>query len=71
MIILVILGFLIIIFIEVPGLIKKKMWRELVAFWVFLGIGMTLGTLLALGVEIPSPATPIEKLFKPIAEWLK
>lgn len=71
MIVLALLAFLFIMAIEVPGLVKKKMWRELIAFAVFLWIGMSLSILQILGVELPSPIKFIEALYKPFAEWLK
>lgn len=71
MIVLALFAFLLIIAIEVPGLVKKRMWRELAAFAVILGVGMSLSILQILGVELPSPITFIEAIYKPFAEWLK
>ncbi|SFR00233.1 hypothetical protein [Desulfoscipio geothermicus] len=71
MVILVILAFLGIIGIEVPGLVKKKMWRELIAFSVLLLVGMALSIPQALGIQVPSPNKPIELLFKPLVEWMR
>jgi len=71
LIVLALLAFLLIIAIEAPGLVKKRMWRELIAFAVFLWIGMTLSVLQILDIEVPSPITLIEAFYKPFAEWLK
>lgn len=71
MIILVLLAFIIIIALEVPGLVKDKMWRELITFSVLLLIGMSLSIPQTLGMEIPSPNDLIIIIFKPFAEWLK
>ncbi|MGB9803181.1 hypothetical protein [Desulfofundulus sp.] len=60
-----------IILFEVPGLVKKKMWRELAAFSVYLAIGMALSIPQVLGVKVPNPSRAIEALFKPLAELLK
>ncbi|MEW6273706.1 MAG: hypothetical protein AB1556_01115 [Bacillota bacterium] len=68
---LALFAFLFIIAIEVPGLVKKRMWRELAAFAVILWVGMSLSILQILGVELPSPITFIEAFYKPLAEWLK
>jgi len=70
MVVLVVLVFLVIIAIEVPGLVKEKMWRELTAFAVLLLFGMTLSIPQVLGMHVPSPNVPIELIFKPFAEWL-
>jgi len=71
LIVLALFAFLLIIAIEVPGLVKKRMWRELAAFAVILWVGMSLSILQILGVELPSPITFIEGFYKPLAEWLK
>ncbi|MBF7082417.1 hypothetical protein IT084_05415 [Desulfallas sp. Bu1-1] len=71
MVVLLVLVFLGIIWLEVPGLVRKKMWRELAAFAVFLLIGMALSIPQALGIELPNPNRPIEVLFKPLAEWMQ
>jgi len=71
LIVLVLLGFALIIWLEAPGLVKKKMWRELVAFSVFLAIGMALTIPQVYGIRPFKPNAPIEALFKPLAELLK
>ncbi|MBZ4653980.1 MAG: putative rane protein [Peptococcaceae bacterium] len=71
MIALLLLLFIGIILLEVPALIKKKMWRELVAFSVYLLAGMALSIPQVLGVKLPNPTKVIEVVFKPISELLK
>ncbi len=66
----IIMAFLVIILLEVPGLVSKKMWRELTAFAALLIIGMALSITHTLGVMIPNPNKYIEILFKPLVEWL-
>lgn len=70
-IVLLIMLFIGIVLIKVPGLVKKKMWRELVAFSVYLCIGVALSIPLVLGVELPNPTRAIEALVKPVSEWLR
>lgn len=70
MVFLLILTFVGIILFEVPGLIKKKMWRELAAFSFYLSIGMALSIPQALGIILPNPSKVIEVLIKPISELL-
>lgn len=60
-----------IVLFEAPGLVKKKMWRELAAFSVYLSIGMALSIPQVLGVKLPNPTRAIEAIFKPVAELLK
>lgn len=69
--VLAMLGFALIIGLEAPGLVKKKMWRELAAFSVFLAIGMALSIPQLLEIRPFGPNAPIEALFKPLAELLK
>ncbi|SFH11851.1 hypothetical protein SAMN05660649_03924 [Desulfotomaculum arcticum] len=72
---MVILGILfvfsIIIWIEVPALVHKKMWRELIVFSILILIGMMLSIPQALGMHVPSPNDLVAAIFKPFAEWMK
>lgn len=71
MIVLLFVLFASIILFEVPGLIKKKMWRELVTFSVYLLIGMALSIPQVMGLKLPNPNRAIEALFEPLSELLK
>ncbi|MDD4570143.1 MAG: hypothetical protein PHE70_08480 [Tepidanaerobacteraceae bacterium] len=64
MVIALILVFILILLLEVPGLLKKKAWKELAAFSVLLTIGFVLGLLQVIGVKIPSPNDGIMLLLK-------
>lgn len=66
MIILLILGFLVIVFFEIPDLIRKKYWRELAVFSVLLVAAFILALLQTAGVDIPSPFTVIIYLIRDI-----
>jgi hypothetical protein len=70
-VVLLVLGFMIMIMLEVPGLVKKKAWRELGAFSFFLLLGFTLALPQVLGIEVPNPSDALEALFKPLSAWLK
>lgn len=63
--------FLAIIALEAPGLIKKKMWRELAAFGVLLLIGMAYSYGQALDLPVPSPTAGIEAVFKPVSRFIE
>jgi len=52
---LIIFAFAIICFIEIPDLVKKHYWRELVIFIAFLIPGFVLTMLVGLNIKIPSP----------------
>ena len=71
MIVLLVIVFIVIILLEAPRLVKKKMWRELVAFSGYLLLGMALSIPMVLGIKMPNPSNFIEAVFKPLAELLK
>ncbi|WP_434564995.1 hypothetical protein PQ690_01675 [Thermoanaerobacterium thermosaccharolyticum] len=58
--------FLIIIFMEVPGLIKKKKTKEIVVFFILIAIGYTLNLFVAFNITITSTNKIIEILLKPV-----
>jgi len=66
-----ILVFLAIIAFEVPGLIRKKMWRELAAFSVLLTIGMVLSFGQVLGYPMPNPTKGIEYIIESAGKLFK
>lgn len=70
-VILLVLAFLGMIALEVPGLVKKKAWRELAAFSFFLLLGFALALPQVLDLEAPNPSDAIEALYKPLSDWLK
>lgn len=71
MVYLLTLIFLGIIAFEAPGLIKKKMWRELAAFSVLLIIGMIYSYGQVLNLPLPNPTKGIEAVFKPVSQYLE
>lgn len=50
---LIILIFAAIGYREIPGLVRRKYWRELSAFIFLLGLALSLIILIWLGVKIP------------------
>ncbi|WP_434578425.1 hypothetical protein [Thermoanaerobacterium thermosaccharolyticum] len=64
--------FLIIIFMEVPGLIKQKKTKEVVVFFILIAIGYVLNLLVAFNVTVTSTNKIIEMLLKPVEKiWGK
>ena len=55
MIFLLILGFIALVLFEVPGLIRKKYWRELVAYSVILSLAFFVFLMMTLKIDIPNP----------------
>lgn len=68
MLLLLLAVFVIIIGLEVPGLVRKQMWRELAAFGFLMALGMVLSVTEALDIHLPNPTTVTEKLFHPLAD---
>lgn len=68
MIVLLFLVYLAIIAFEVPRLIKKKQWRDLIAFSVFMALAVAISLPLALGVKLPNPTKLIAAVFGPLSE---
>ncbi len=66
MIFLIIIVFIGVILFEVPGLVRKKHWRELTVFSFFLLLGFIMALLLTIGVKIPSPFKAEQYLIKDI-----
>jgi len=60
--IILIVVYILILVLNVPGLIKRKEWRELTAFSVLYVIAFTLGLLYVLDVPIPSPMKGLQHL---------
>ena len=59
--------FMAIIAFEAPGLIRKKMWRELAAFSVLLLLGMIYSYGQALEIPLPNPTSGIMAIFEPVS----
>jgi len=70
LVLLVISSFIIIGLIEVPGLIKKKQQRELIAFSVLLVPGMVIAIMLSLNMKVPNPVTGIEFIVQHMVQYV-
>ncbi|MGI6713367.1 MAG: hypothetical protein ACOX4L_11775 [Bacillota bacterium] len=62
--------FVIVIVIEVPPLVKRKMWKELAVFTVifFLGIVCSVGQIYQW--PLPNPGKRVEEIFAPVWKML-
>ncbi|MGB9866353.1 MAG: hypothetical protein ACPLPR_00380 [Bacillota bacterium] len=57
--------------VQVPPLVKNKMWRELAAFTVYMLLGAALCIPQAMGIRLPNPTKTIEAIFRPLAELMR
>ncbi len=71
MIFLLSLIFIGIIAFEAPGLVRKKLWRELAAFLGLLIIGMVYSYGQVLDLPLPNPTDLIVFIFKPVSQYLE
>ncbi|MFJ5769829.1 hypothetical protein [Psychrobacillus sp. NPDC093180] len=60
----------VIVYLEVPSLVKKKQKKELIVFSVLLAIGVGLGVLHSFGKPIPNPTQLLTFIFKPLHHLL-
>lgn len=58
-------------FVEIPKMVKQKLFRELWTFCILLGIGTILAILKSLDVKIPNPSDLIAWVYSPLAETMK
>jgi len=68
MFILVIIAYGIVGIIEIPPLVKKGQRKEFILYSIFFIAAFLISLLLSLGIEIPSPAVPIERAVRTIIE---
>jgi len=61
-VLLLIFAFTSIALIDIPGILRKKLWGELAIFSILLVIGFTLSLLQVIGVKLPNPNRSIESL---------
>lgn len=57
--------------VEVPKMLKEKLYRELWTFSILLAIGTVLAILKSLDVDIPNPSDFIAKIYSPVADVIK
>jgi len=59
---LLLLGFVIVGLIQIPGLVRKQWWWELTVFVILWLSGLILSLLLVLGVNFPKVTTIIVEI---------
>lgn len=58
--------FITIALLEMPKLIKEKLWREFIVFLGFFFLAFTISFLMAVGVKVPSPTAWMEYFVKEV-----
>ena len=62
--ILLVLAFILLALFEVPGLIKKKHWRELIVFSVILTLAFVISFYQFKDIDIPNPVRDTQYFVK-------
>lgn len=57
--------------IEIPKMLKERLYRELWTFSILLGLGIILAILKSLDVEIPNPSDFIAWVYSPLSDIMK
>lgn len=70
MLILIILGFLLIAYLDAPALWQKKEWRELAVMGIVWSLGLALSLAQVFNLPVPSPARLLARVFGPVTMWL-
>jgi len=63
--------FLVLVFYQVPGMIRRGLWGELAAYAFFWVLGLTVAVAMALGMKVPNPTHGIEFVYRPLASVLE
>jgi len=58
----------VIVILEVPQLLEKKLIKEIVVFSILLVLGIVLSILLAFGVTVPNPMDLLTYVLKPLSK---
>ena len=61
MIVLLLIGFAILALLQVPSLVRKRWWRELICFAVLWFMGLILSVMVSMGINLPPISTIINK----------
>ncbi|MDI7248080.1 MAG: hypothetical protein QME92_11555 [Bacillota bacterium] len=65
--VLLALAFAVMVAYEVPGMIRRREWGELVLFLVLVSFGFVVSFLQTIGVRVPNPVRGIEFLTGKVA----
>ncbi|MFZ5967329.1 MAG: hypothetical protein ACOYVK_09165 [Bacillota bacterium] len=61
----------VLIALEVPGLVKKRMWRELGVYFLLMAIGIFYSFGQVFDWPLPNPTKGVEAIFKPVTETVE
>lgn len=65
-VLLLVIGFTIIGFMQIPSLVRKRWWKELICFGVLWLSGLILSIMLAIEINLPPISTILTELLTKI-----
>lgn len=57
--------------IEIPKMLKSKLYKELLSFSLLLACGTILGVLKSLNINIPNPSDLVAWIYSPLSGAMK
>ncbi|MFT9494391.1 hypothetical protein [Anaerosolibacter sp.] len=66
MVVFIIVAYMVIGFFEIIPLIQQREKKKIVLYTMTLFLAFVISLLLGLGIHIPSPATPIERIIQAV-----
>lgn len=70
MLILLIFFFMVVIAVQVPGMLRQGMWKELVVYSILMAVAMALSFAETLDITLPNPTGVTEVLFEPVSKFV-
>jgi hypothetical protein len=61
MIVLLLIAFAILALLQIPSLVRKRWWRELICFAVLWCMGLISSVMVSIGINLPPISTIINK----------
>jgi hypothetical protein len=58
---LVLIGFGIVALMQIPGLVQKQWWRELICFVLLWSMGLVFSLMVSMGITLPPLTTIINE----------
>ena len=65
-----VLFFAILVVVQVRDMIKKALWRELIAYSILMTVAMILSFGLLFDLKLLNPIAAVEKVFNPVIRYL-
>ncbi len=71
MIIALLVVFGLVLWLEVPGMVKQKWWRELVVFGLIWGLALVVTVAQTYDLPLPNPTKGLIYIFKPVSQFFE